>query len=113
MITDPRWLVRAGAIGRLMAHDPRGLRRNAQPRQLQPSAAIFGNRALQSSPESGGMAGYDGRKRKNGSKVRLAVEPGELLGPYVTPANEQARPQAVQVRNVTGRSVGLACVDQG
>jgi transposase len=29
---------------------------------------------LQSTPESGGRAGYDGAKRRNGSKIHAAVE---------------------------------------
>ena len=49
----------------------------------------------QSSPESGYRAGYDGAKRKRGSKVHMAVDTlGHLLALHVTPANEQDRPRS-------------------
>jgi hypothetical protein len=38
--------------------------RVAQGRKLVPSAVILDSRTLQSSPESGQRAGYDGAKRK-------------------------------------------------
>jgi hypothetical protein len=41
----------------------------------QPSAAILDSRAWQSTPESGGRAGYDGAKRKKGAKVHLPSIP--------------------------------------
>lgn len=48
------------------------------------------SRTLQSTPESGERAGYDGGKRKKGSKVHIAVDTlGHLLGLVVTPALEQ------------------------
>jgi transposase len=139
-----RWMVRAGAEWRLMPHDLppwkavydqtqrwlkagvfetlvqdlRALLRVAQGRRAQPSAAILDSRTLQSSPESGARAGYDGHKRKKGSKVHLAVDTlGQLLALLVTPANEQDRAQveqlARQVQDATGQSVELAYVDQG
>lgn len=139
-----RWLARAGASWRLMphdlppwkgvydqtqrwlkagvfealVHDLRELLRIGQARSPQPSAAIFDSRTLQSSPESGARAGYDGAKRKKGSKVHLAVDTlGQLLALQVTPANEQDRAQvaqlAGQVQAVTGQSVELVYVDQG
>ena len=37
-------------------------------------AVIFDSRTLQSTPESGERAGYDGGKRKKGSKVHIAVD---------------------------------------
>lgn len=60
-------------------------------------------------------AGYDGYKRKKGSKVHRAVDTlGHLL---VTPANEQERAQVAElarsVQQVTGRPVEVAFVDQG
>jgi hypothetical protein len=56
----------------------------------EPSAAIFESRTLQSMPESGTRAGYDGAKRRRGSKVHLAVETlGHLLVLHVSTANEQ------------------------
>ena len=50
------------------------LLRLADGRQEHPTAAILDSRMLQSTPESGTRAGYDGAKRKRGSKVHLAVE---------------------------------------
>jgi len=79
---------------------------------------IFDSRTLQSSPESGGRAEYDGAKRRKGSKTHIAVDTlGNLLALLVAPANEQDRAQvgalAAQVREVTGAAVELAYVDQG
>jgi len=139
-----RWLVRAGASWRLMpndlppwhvvydqtrrwlkagvfeamVHDLRTLLRLTAGRNAQPSAAILDSRTLQSSPESGPRAGYDGAKRKRGSKVHIAVDTlGHLLALLVTPADEQDRAQveqlAAHVQEVTGQSVELAYVDQG
>src|SRR5437764_14601649 len=95
-----RWLVRTGATWRMMPHDLppwsivyqqtqrwlaagcfeamvedlRLLLRGVKGRKGQPSAAIFDSRVLQSTPESGGHAGYDGAKRRKGSKVHAAVD---------------------------------------
>lgn len=90
----------------------------AQGRTPQPSAAIFDSRTLQSTPESGGRAGYDGAKKRKGSKVHLAVDTlGHLLALRVTAANEQDRAQveelACKVQEVTGGTVEVAFVDQG
>jgi len=111
-----RW-IKAGVF-EAMVHDLRALLRLAKGRKEQPSAAIFDSRTLQSSPESGQRAGYDGAKRKKGSKTHIAVDTlGHLLALYVTPANEQDRAQvaelARQVQAVTQQSVELAFVDQG
>src|SRR5437763_5772090 len=111
-----RWLV-AGCFAALV-DDLRLLLREAKGRTRQPSAAIFDSRTLQSTPESGGRAGYDGAKRKKGSKVHLAVDTlGHLLALHVTAANEQDRAQvgklAKDVQKQTGKSVELAFVDQG
>jgi hypothetical protein len=43
-----------------MVHDLRAVLRLAQGRKAAPSAAIFDSRTLQSTPESGTRAGYDG-----------------------------------------------------
>ena len=54
-------------------------------RSAQPTAAIFDSRTLQSTPESGHRAGYDGDKRRKGSKMHLAVDTlGHLLALRVT-----------------------------
>ena len=139
-----RWIVRAGASWRMMphdlppwhtvyqqtqrwlradvfetiVHDLRVLLRLAQGRNDQPSAAILDSRTLQSTPESGARAGYDGAKRKKGSKAHMAVDTlGHLLALHVTPADEQDREQvgqlAEKVQEVTGDSVQLAFVGQG
>jgi transposase len=97
-----------------IVHDVRMLLRLGEGRQAQPSAAILDSRTLQSSPESGHRGGYDGAKRKRGSKVHMAVD---TLALHVTPANEEDRAQvarmAEQVQDVTGASVEVAFVDQG
>jgi transposase len=82
-----RWL-KAGVFEHLV-HDLRRLLREIADRTPEPSAAIFDGRTLQSSPESGARAGYDGYKRRKGSKVHSAVDTlGEELALLVTPANE-------------------------
>ena len=111
-----RWL-KAGVF-EAMVHDVRALLRLAEGRNEQPSAAIFDSRTLQSSPESGQRAGYDGAKRRKGSKTHIAVDTlGHLLTVLVTAANEQDRAAvgqlAQQVQQVTGETVEVAFVDQG
>jgi transposase len=101
-----------------IAHDLRVILRLVLEREPQPSAAVLDGRTLQSMPESGGRAGYDGHKKKNGSKIHVAVDTlGNLLALLVTPANEQERAQvaqlAEQVQEVTGEHVEVAFVDQG
>jgi transposase len=111
-----RWL-NAGVFEDL-THDLRSVLREIAGRAPQPSAAIFDGRTLQSTPESGARAGYDGHKRRKGSKVHMAVDTlGQLLALLVTPANQQERAQvaelAEQVQEATGESVEVAFVDQG
>jgi len=139
-----RWLVRAGAPWRMLPNDLppwtavyqqtqrwltagvfeaivqdlRRLLRVIEGRTVEPSAAILDSRTLQSTPESGARAGYDGAKRKKGSKVHMAVDTlGHLLALHVTAADEQDRAQvnrlAQQVQQATGDTVELAFVDQG
>jgi transposase len=111
-----RW-IKAGVFEE-MVHDLRMLMREIDDRAQQPTAAILDSRTLQSTPESGERAGYDGHKRRKGSKVHIAVDTlGQLLTLLVTPANEQDRAQvgelAKQIQEVTGDSVEIAFVDQG
>ena len=111
-----RW-IKAGVFETIV-HDLRALLRVAAARSEQPSAAIFDSRTLQSTPESGERAAYDGAKRKKGSKTHIAVDTlGNLLALIVTPANEQDRALAGElaekVQQATGESVELAFVDQG
>lgn len=111
-----RW-IKAGCF-EAMAHDLRQVLRLLAEKKEQPSAVIFDGRTLQSTPESGPRAGYDGYKRKKGSKVHIAVDTlGHLLALKVTPANEQERAQVAalvkDVQEVTGENVTVAFVDQG
>ena len=111
-----RWL-HAGVFEDLV-RDLRMMLREIAGRPPQPRAAILDGRTLQSSPESGARAGYDGYKRRQGSKVHMAVDTlGQLLAVVVTPANEQERAQvaelAAQIQEATGDSVEIAFVDQG
>jgi transposase len=139
-----RWLARTGSPWRLMPHDLppwhavyqqtrrwvkarcfaamaedlRALLRTLAGRPLAPSAMIVDSRTLQSTPESGGRGGYDGAKKRKGSKVHAAVDTlGHLLALNVTAANEQDRDQvgalAQAVQQVTGQNVELAYVDAG
>ena len=139
-----RWLVRTGASWRMMPHDLppwstvhqqtqrwlnagcfeamvqdlRMVVRVYSERDAQPTAAIIDSRTIQSVPESGARAGYDGAKKRKGSKVHAAVDTlGNLLALHVTPANEQDREQVGQlaeaVQDVTGGSVTLMFTDQG
>jgi len=111
-----RWL--AAGCFEAMAHDLREILRVAAGRTPTPSAVILDSRTVQSTPESGARAGYDGHKRRNGSKVHVAVDTlGELLALKVTAASEQDRDQvfalAAAVQEATGQTVRLAFVDQG
>jgi transposase len=111
-----RWL--AAGVFEAMVHDLRLLLRDFAGRKKRPTAAILDSRTLQSTPESGHRAGYDGAKRKKGSKLHLAVDTlGHLLAAHVTPADEQDRAQverlAEAVQIATGESIEIAYVDQG
>ena len=139
-----RWIVRAGAPWRYlphdlppweavyqqtrrwidagcfteMVHDLRAPRRWAEGRADAPTAAILDRRTVQSTPESGARAGYDGSKRKKGSKVHLAVDTlGQLLARRVTPANAQDRAPvgalAAAVQAATGETGEVAFGDPG
>jgi transposase len=111
-----RW-IKAGVFESLV-HDLRAVLRIAEGRKESPTAAIIDSRTLQSTPESGARAGYDGAKRRKGSKVHLAVDTlGHLLALCVTAADEQDRAQvselAKRVQEETGETVEIAFVDQG
>jgi transposase len=129
-----RWIVRTGApwaavyqqtrapggsagVFEAIVADLRGVLRLAEGRNEQSSATILGSRTLQSSPESGHRAGYDGAKRRKGSKVHLVVDTlGHLLALHVTPANEQDRAQvaefAEQVQEATADAMEVAFVSE-
>src|ERR671914_1181089 len=111
-----RWL--SAGVFEAMVHDLRVLLRISEGRASEPTATILDSRTLRSTPESGARAGYDGAKRKRGSKVHAAVDTlGHLLALHVSPADEQDREQvgelARTVQEATGESVELAYVDQG
>src|SRR5215210_4427366 len=111
-----RWL--SAGVFQTMVDDLRAILRMAQGRNAEPSAVILDSRTLQSSPESGARAGYDGAKRRKGSKVHIAVDTlGHLLAVHVTPANKQDRAQVEQlakaVQEATGHNVQVAYVDAG
>ena len=111
-----RWL--KAEVFQAMVHDLREILRMAAGRNAEPTAVILDSRTMQSTPESGARAGYDGAKRKKGSKVHMAVDTlGHLLALHVTPANEGDRAQveelARQVQEVTGDNVQIAYVDAG
>lgn len=139
-----RWIVRAGSPWRLlptnfppwaavyqqtqrwitagcfeaMVHDLRTVLRWTESRADNPTAVILDGRTVQSTPESGARAGYDGYKRRKGSKTHAAVDTlGHLLALHVTPANEQERDQlallAAAVQEATDQTVEVAFVDQG
>jgi len=87
-----RW-INAGVFEALV-YDLRAVFRIAEGRKESPTAAIFDSRTLQPTPESGGRAGYDGAKRRKGSKVHFAVDTLEhLLALCVTAPDEQDRAQ--------------------
>jgi transposase len=111
-----RWV--AAGVFEDIAHDLRMILRLVEGREAQPTGTILDGRTLQSTPESGARAGYDGAKRKKGSKVHVAVDTlGHLLALKVTAADEQERAQvadlAARVQEVTGHTVEVAFVDQG
>src|SRR5580698_2982390 len=85
-----RWL--AAGVFETLAQDLRAVLRLAAGRHEEPTAAIIDSRTLRSTPESGPRAGYDGAKRKRGSKLHMAVDTlGHLLALHVTPANVDDR----------------------
>jgi transposase len=113
---SPRWI--KARVFESLAYDLRAVLRIAEGPKENPTAAIIDSRTLQSTPESGARAGYDGAKRRKGSKVHLAVDTlGHLLALCVTAADEQDRAQvselAKRVQEETGETVEIAYVDQG
>ncbi len=111
-----RW-IRAGCFEAIV-HDLRALIRLGEGKTVEPTAAIFDSRTLMGTPENGDRGGYDGAKKRKGSKIHLAVDTlGEFLALVVTPANAQDRAQvealAAAVQDATGDTVELAYVDGG
>jgi transposase len=67
-----RW-IEAGVFEQI-THDLRVIARVLAGRNPEPSATILDGRTLQSAPESGSRAGYDGAKKNKGAKVHAAVD---------------------------------------
>ena len=102
-----RWIVRAGSSWRMMphylppwdvvyqqtqrwlkaevfqalVHDLRAVLRIAEGRGEMPTAAIFDSRTMQSAPESGGRAGYDGRNAEKAIKFTWRSIPWDTCSP--------------------------------
>jgi len=91
-----RW-VAAGCF-ELLVEDVRSLLREWAAKKGQPTAVLIDSRTLQSTPESGARAGYDGAKRRKGSKVHIAVDTlGHLLALKVTAADQGDRAQGAEL----------------
>jgi len=110
------WL--AAGCFEALANDLRAVLGLAAGRSEEPNVAIIDSRTRRSSPESGTRGGYDGAKRKKGSKLHLAVDTlGHLLSLKVTAANTDDRAEvaalAEAVRDATQGSVEVAFADQG
>jgi transposase len=118
-----RWI--AAGVSEALEHDLRTVLRVADVdakdgagRGPHPTAVIPDGTVLQRPPESGHRAGYNGHKRKTGSKLHLAVDTlGQLLALRVTPANVDERAEvtalATEVQAATAGTVALAYVDEG
>ena len=106
-----RWF--AAVCFKNAAHDLRLLCRVEKFRDDDPTAIIIDSRTLQSTPESGHRTGFDGAKKRKGTKVHLAVDTlGHFLAVLTTPANEQDRAQVkdlcLEVQEATGVKVEVA-----
>jgi transposase len=111
-----RWI--SAGVFEAMVDDLRELLRVAAGRAPTPTAVVMDAQTMQSTPESGHRAGYDGHKKRKGSKLHAVVDTlGHLLTLSVTPASEQERAQveelATEIQAITGGTVELAFVDQG
>ena len=111
-----RWL--AAGCFEALAHDLRAVLRQASGRSPEPSAAILDSRTLRSSPESGERAGYDGAKRKKGSKLHVAVDTlGHVLALHVTSANTDDRAEVSRLvdaaQEASQGNLEVAFADQG
>ena len=111
-----RW--RDARVFESIVHDLNELQRVLLGRAATPTAVVLDGRTLQSTPESGHRAGYDGAKKRKGSKAHIAVDTlGHLLSVVITPANEQERAQVGElcrrVQEITGQTVEVGFGDQG
>ena len=111
-----RW--RDARVFESIVHDLNELQQVLLGGEATPSVVVLDGQTLQSTPESGHRAGYDGAKKRKGSKAHIAVDTlGQLLSVVSTPANEQERAQVGevcrQVQEITGRTVTVGFVEQG
>lgn len=101
-----------------LAHDLRSLVREDALKEGVPTVALVDSRTLQSTPESGGRAGYDGGKRRKGSKIHAAVDTmGNVIALLVSSAKEQDREQVYEgcreVQQITGDNIDVVIADEG
>ncbi len=101
-----------------VVHDLRAVLRLAAGRKAELTTAIIDSRTLRPTPESRSRFGYDGAKRKKGSKLHMAVDTlGHLLALHVTPADRdgwaEIGPLTEAIQQATDGSVELAWADQG
>lgn len=113
-VSDGQW---AFVAPYLVLTDERAPRRKHPLRETL-NGLHYVARTGQSTPETGRRAGWDGHRRRRGSKVHLAADTlGNLLAAVVMPADAQGREQvgrlAEAVQQATGESVEAASVDQG
>lgn len=82
-----RW-VAAGCF-ELLVEDVRSLTREWAGQEGPADGGVIDSDTLQSTPESGARAGYDGAKRRKGSKLHIAVDTlGHLPAVKVTAADQ-------------------------
>src|SRR5262245_21043532 len=97
-----RW-IKAGVFESL-AHELRAVLRIADGRKERPTAAIIDSRTLQSTPESGGRAGYDGAKRRKAVRsIWQSIRSG-ICSPYaLRPPMNRTAPKSQSSRGVCKR----------
>lgn len=97
-----RW-IKAGCF-EAMAHDLRVILRLKLERKADPSAVIMDSRTVQSTPESGARAGYDGhKKRKKRRQERLKYPYRGRKSPKIQSAVEDRRPHFTKRREARRR----------
>ncbi len=95
-----RWL-RAGCFESMVC-DLCSISRVPQGQQGQPSAVILDGRTMQSTCESGPRAGYDGYKRKRGSKVHIAVD---TLGHLLRKSREKRSSRPSRIKDTQAKTL--------
>jgi transposase len=90
-----RW-IKAGVFEALV-HDLRAVLRIAEGRKESPTAAILDSRTLQSMPESGGRAGYDGASWRNQAELLLRV----FTDKYLTHFEASSRQDLIDCLNAS------------